>query len=72
MIFGSTEWQIADNKKTLAVLERNYKEFQNDRAERAFEMTKEEDEEILNILDEIAERYKKLEKEIEQLERAGV
>ena len=70
MMIGSTEWKIAKLKRRLAALEINYKWLQNDRAERAFEMTKEEEEEILNILNEIAKKYKEIEKEIEQLKAA--
>lgn len=70
MKIGSTEWKIAEQERKLAELENKFKELQEERAERAFEISKYDEEEILNILDWLAEQYKETEKAIEQLKIA--
>lgn len=70
---ATTEGMIERLEKQNACIEVSVKKFQEERAERAFEITKEEDEEILEWIDECWKRYKENEKAIEQLEleRAG-
>ena len=71
MMIGSTEWKIAEAERKLAELEEKFKELQEERAERAFEISEYEEKEILNILDDIAGKYKEIEKEIEQLKKTA-
>jgi chromosome segregation ATPase len=71
MMIGSTEWKIAELERNLADLEEKFKALQEERAERAFELEDWEEEEILNILDDLANKAKDAEKEIEQLKKTA-
>lgn len=69
MMIGSTEWKIAEAERKLAEIEEDFKALQEERAKRPFEVSIDEEEEILNILNWLAGKYKEIEKEIEQLKK---
>ena len=71
MMIGSTEWKIAELERKLAEIEEDFKALQEERAKRPFEVSIDEEEEILNILNWLAGKYKEIEKEIKQLKKAA-
>lgn len=71
MRIGSTEWKIAEAERKLVEIEEDFKALQEERAKRPFEISEDEETEILNILNFLSKKYKEIENEIEKLKKTA-